>query len=322
MGCRKLAAASILALLASGAAVAQEWRGGKARVDGIVKNEKGEPIPGATVKLRWGKSGRGGPDLTTDKSGRWAIVGIMSGPWDVDMEAPGYLPKKISISLQESGRTPTVDVQLEPQPQAAAAAPAPEPAIQVGGKTISKETAAAIEAGNAAMNARNWTAARESYVKALAELPDNSALIQRIAAAYIGEGNSDEALRYARMAAEKNPQDAQPWGMIAEIEIQKGHPDEGLAALEKVPAEKIVDNGLYVNAGILYYNKKKSAEAEGAFDKALAVKPDATAYYYRGLARYQLKKTQDAKSDFQKALEMDPNGPDAKDIKDILKTMP
>ena len=52
-------------------------------------------------------------------------------------------------------------------------------------------------------------------------------------------------------------------------------------------------------------------------------KPDLPeAYYYRGLARLQQKKNTEAKADFQKALELDPNGPDAKDIRDILKSMP
>jgi tetratricopeptide (TPR) repeat protein len=319
MRSRSVAAASILSFLVCAAAAGQEWRGGKARVDGVVRNEKGEPLPGATVKLRWGKSGRGGPDLTADKRGRWAIVGIVGGPWDLDVEAPGYLPKKISIELAEASRNASVEVQLEPQPKAAAPA---EQAILVGGKKISKETAAAIEAGNAAMSAGNWTLARESYRAALPELPDNGPLIQRVAAAYLGEGNADEALRHARMAVEKNPQDPTPWGMIAEIELQKGHAEEGLAALEKVPPEKITDNALYVNAGILLYNKKKPAEAEPAFDRAIAIKPDANAYYYRGLARYQQKKTKEAKADFQKALELEPEGPDARDIKDLLKTIP
>ena len=192
----------------------------------------------------------------------------------------------------------------------------------MGGKKISPETASAIEAGNAALAAKNFASARENYVKAAAELPDNGPLLQRIAVAYLGEGNKNEALRYARLASEKSPQDSGPWQMIAEIEIEKGNAAAGLDALSKIPPEKIVDNSLYMNAGIHLYNKKSLPEAEAAFDKAIAVKPDASAYYYRGLTRYQEKKTSDAKADFQKALELDPNGPDAKDIKDLLKTIP
>ena len=61
--CVFLAAALAAAVLSP--AEAQEWRGGKARVDGVVKNDKGEPVQGCKVALRWGRSDRGGPDLTT-----------------------------------------------------------------------------------------------------------------------------------------------------------------------------------------------------------------------------------------------------------------
>jgi tetratricopeptide (TPR) repeat protein len=311
-----LAAATVLT-----PALAQEWRGGKARVDGLVKNEKGEPIEGCKVSLRWGKSGHGGPDLTTDKKGRWAIFGLAGGPWDVDFEAPGYMTKKISVEHAEASRNPASEVQLEPD-VSAKAGPG-EQAILVAGKKVSKETADAIEAGNAALTEKNWAAARENYVKALAELPDHGPLIQRVAAAYLAEGNLDEAIRYARMAAEKDPADFAPWRMIAEIELQRGNLDAGLAALEKVPSDKITDPQPYLNIGILLVNKKKPAEAEAAFDKAIAIKADlAEAYYYRGLARLQQKKNPGAKADLQKALELAPDGADAKEIKELLKSLP
>ncbi|HEY3205266.1 MAG TPA: tetratricopeptide repeat protein [Thermoanaerobaculia bacterium] len=313
-----LALAAAGALMSSASLSAQEWRGGKARVEGSVKNEKGEPIEGCKVSLRWGKSGHGGPDLTTDNKGRWAVMGLSGGPWDIDFEAPGYLTKQISAELQEGARNPPINVQLEPQPKAQA-----REEILVGGKKVSKETAAAIEAGNEAMSAKSYAAARESYSKALQELPDNASLLQHIAAAYLGEGNLDQAVKFARQAVEKDPQDVAAWRMIAEIELERGNLDAGRAALEKVPPEKITDPQPYLNIGILLLNKKKPAEAEPALDKAITVKPDlAEAYYYRGLARLQQKKNADAKADLQKALELAPDSPDAKDIKDLLKTIP
>ncbi len=321
MRSRSIVAAVLGAVLVASTAAAQEWRG-RGRVDGVVKNEKGEPVAGCTVKLRWGKSGRGGTDVTTDKGGKWALFGIAGGPWDIDFEAPGYRTRQIQVPLLEGGRNETVQTVLEAAPQAAApAGPTPAPQILVGGKQISPETAQAIEAGNAAMAAKDWATARASYVQAVAELPDNSPLLQRVAVAYLAEGNKDEALRYARLASEKAPQDSGPWQIIAELEIEKGNAEAGLAALDKIPPEKIVDSVLYMNAGILLYNKKQLAKAEGAFDRAIAVKPDASAYYYRGLTRLQEKKNAEAKADFQKALELEPDGPDATDIKDLLKTI-
>ncbi len=272
------------------------------------------------MRLRWGKSGHGGPDQKTDAKGKWAIFGLAGGPWDLDFEAPGYKKKQIQITLQETNRNDTVEVVLEPAPQAIAA-PAPTQEILVGGQKISKDTAQSIQAGNAAMSAQNWPVARENYVKALVELPDNTALIERVAVAYLAEGNKDEALRYARMASEKAPADTQPWQIIAEVEIEKGNAEAGLAALDKLPRERILDPALYLNAGILLYNAKKLPDAVAAFDKAIGVKPDATAYYYRGLAELQQKKNAEAKADFQKALELAPDGPDARDIKDLLKSI-
>ena len=322
---RVVAGVALAALVTAPASLlAQDWRGGKARVDGIVKGTKGEPIEGCKVSLRWGRSTHGGPDLTTDKKGRWAIFGLVGGPWDIDFEAPGYQTKKISVDLQEGARNPSVEMELEPAAQAAPAAAAPaEVQISVGGKKISKETAAAIEAGNQAMAAKNWAGARENYVKALAELPDNTPLLQRVAAAYLGENNVDEALRYAHQITEKDPQESGAWMMIAEIELQRGNLEAGKVALDKIPPDKITNPQPFLNVGILSINAKKPAEAEPAFDRAIAIKPDlADAYYYRGLARMQLKKNTEAKADLQKALELAPNGPDAKDIRDLLKTMP
>jgi tetratricopeptide (TPR) repeat protein len=317
-----LAAAVTAVLVLAPPALSQEWRGGKARIDGVVKNDKGEPIPGAKVMLRWGKSQHGGPDLTTDKNGKWSVFGLQGGPWDVDVEANGYATKKIQVELQEGSRNDTLNLALEPaRTQAAAPGQPAETAVMVDGKKISKEAASAIEAGNAAMVAKNWAAARESYMRALPEVPDNSAVLQRIAFAYLGEGDKDEAVRYARMAAEKAPGDSAPWQLIAEVEIERGNAEAGLDALSKVPPEKIVDSGLYTNAGVALYNKKKLAEAEAAFDKAIAVKPDATAHYYRGLTRYGEKKMKEAKEDFQEALKLAPDGPDAKEIKDLLSTI-
>jgi tetratricopeptide (TPR) repeat protein len=304
------------------AAPAQDWKGGRARVEGTVKNEKGEPLAGCKVMMRWGRSSHGGPDLTTDSNGHFAIFGLAGGPWDLDFEAAGYQTKKISVSFQEGGRNAPVEVQLDPAPKAEAAPAAAAPQIMVGGKKISKETADAIEAGNAAMNVRNWSGARENYLKAVAELPDNAALLERIAATYLADNKLDDALKYARQASEKDPNDASAWKLIAELELQKGNLEAGRAALDKVPADKQTDPQPYLNMGILLFNKKNPAEAKAAFDRAIQIKPDyADAYYYRGLCNMQLKQNAEARSDLKKALELAPDGPDAKDIKDLLKTL-
>lgn len=309
-----------LALSLARPAAAQEWTG-RGRIEGTVKNEKGEPIAGASISLRWKESGHGGPDTKTDAKGKWVYFGLAGGQWTYSVEASGYEPQSYPISIQEGARNQPVDVKLVAQQQAQAPAESHEE-LQVGGKTISKEASEAIEKANAAFAAKNLPVAQENYLRALQELPDNTQLVIRVAAVYAAQNNNVEALKYARKASELDPSNSYPWLLIATIEMQNGNVDAGKAALDKIPPDKIKQPDIYLNLGILLYNKKKSEEAEVAFGKALAISPDlADAYYYRGLARMQLKKNAAAKADLQKYLELAPSGGDADTAKELLKSL-
>ncbi len=303
------------AALVGGIARAQDWHQGRGRLEGTITSAAGAPIAGATVALRYQGAG---PDLKTDKKGHWAILGLVGGSWDADISAPGFQPRKISVSVSEINRNPPVNLALEPEAKQAA----PSTEIQVGGKTISKEAAAAIEKGNAASKAKNYAEAEENYLKALPELPDNPSLLSNLALNYYFDNKPDQALTFARRTVAADPQNTSAWLMISELELQKGNLDAGQEALAKVPAERITSPEPYLNLGILFYNKKKLAEADDAFTKAIAKKPDlAEAYYYRGLARYQAKRMAEARADLQKSIELDPSGKDADTARELLKTM-
>jgi Tfp pilus assembly protein PilF len=315
MRARGLVIALLSAAVGGGIASGQDWHMGKGRLEGIVTSAAGQPIVGATVALRYGGNG---PDLKTDKKGHWAILGLAGGSWDVDVSAPGFQSRKISITVSEMGRNPPVTLSLQPEEK-------PEPQsteVRVGGKAISKEAAAAIEKGNAASQAKNYAEAEESYLKALPELPDEPSLLANLALNYYFDNKPDQALEYARKLTAVDPKNTTGWLMIAELELQKGNLEAGQEAIGKVPEESITSPEPYMNLGILSYNKKKLAEADAAFTKAIAKKPDlAQAFFYRGLERYQAKRIADAKADLQKSIELDPSSKDAETAKEILKTM-
>jgi cytochrome c-type biogenesis protein CcmH/NrfG len=331
---------------------AQAWRGGGGRLEGTVTNSKGEPIPNAVVALRLNGQG---PDLKTDKKGKWAILGLAGGNWSVDVSAPGYQTRKTSVQVSEVLRAPSMVIPLEPEQKAETTSPT----ISVGGKTITPETAAAIEAGNVAMKAANQAGeasdncrnapapgkespeareacakaaaaersahlkeAQRSFSKALPALPDNQQILTNLELAYYLDDNFDEAVKYARQIVAKDPEDATSWMMIAKLELERGNFDAGKEALSHVPEDRLKDPMPFLNMGILYYNKKRPADAEEAFTKAIARRPDMSeAFYYRGLARYQAKNIAGAKADFQKYLQLDPTGKDAATVKDLLKTL-
>ncbi|HET7453438.1 MAG TPA: tetratricopeptide repeat protein, partial [Thermoanaerobaculia bacterium] len=276
----------------------------------------------ATVSLRW-TDGKG-PDVKTNKKGHWAILGLNGGQWNIDISAPNLQTKQLSYNVSEAVRNPSIDVQLE-APVAPAPTQTPKEEFSVAGKKVSKETGEAIEKANNAWNQKNWAEARANYELAMKELPDNENLLEHAELSSYNAKEYDAALDYAKKVVAVNPDNTTSWMIIAEIDLQKGNLDDGKAALEKVPDDKITEPGPYLNMGINYYNKNRAAEAEEWFTKAIAKAPEsaenADAYYYRGLARYSEKHAADAKSDFEKYLQLAPSGSNADTVKEILNSM-
>lgn len=296
------------------ATMGQDWKG-KGRLEGKVVNEKGEPVGKAQIVFKLhGKDA--GPTVETDAKGRFAYFGFASGDWDVDVSAPGYVMRKTSVHISELTRTPPMEIKLEAQPQAPPAQATDVP------KDTKAEIVPIIEKGNALLEQKNYAGARAEYEKALASVPDNPIILRAIARTYYGEKNLDGAISALKKANEKDPSDTDTTLLLANLELERGNVEEGKALLEKVPSESIKDPGILLNAGIVFLNKKNPAGAWEQFDRAVKVKPDeAEAYFYRGLAGMQLKKNAEAKADLQKYLQMEPNGAQAADAKELLKSI-
>lgn len=310
----KAALAAAAALFVASVGAAQDWRG-KARVDGRVITDKGEGVPGAKVTIRRG--GVGPEALTTDKKGRWAYLGLSNGAWDVDVEAPGYLPYKTTVQLSEINRIPPMDIRLQPaptaQPTPAAAAP----------KNAAPDVIPILEHGNQLLEAKDYAGARAEYEKALAAIPNNPIVLRAIAQTYYAEKKVDEAIATLKKVVEIDPTDVTALVLLANLQLEKGNVDEGKATLAKLPPDSVKDPAVYTNLGIVLLNKKKPEDAWTYFDMAAKVAPaDPDVYYYRGLAAYQLKnKKAEARADFQKYLELAPTGENAADVKEYLKTL-
>lgn len=310
---RRLAAAAPVLLpallLLSSPAAAQQWTG-KARIEGKVANEKGEPIAGAVVQLRHGKEG---PEVKTDKNGRWAYLGLMGGSWDVDVSAPGYETLRTTVQLSEINRIPPMIIKLK------AEAPRPAPEIP---KSAAPDVIPILQKGNELLEAKDYAGAREQYEKALEIVPGNAAILRGIARAWYGEKKKDEAIATLKRVLEIEPGDTDTALLLANVQLEQGQLEDGKATLAKVPAEAIKDPGIYVNLGVVLLNKKQPKDAWEEFDKAVKLKPDdADSYFYRGLAAYQSKKKAEAKADFQKYLELAPSGDQAKDAGELLRSI-
>jgi tetratricopeptide (TPR) repeat protein len=312
----RVAIVAAVVLLWAGAAGAQDWRG-KARVDGRVLNDKGEPIAGAKLTLR--RYGAGPDAITTDKKGRWAYLGLANGGWDIDVEASGYLPYKTTVQLSEITRIPPMDIKLQPAPKA-------EPSAAGAPKNAAPDVIPILERGNQLLQQKDYAGARAEYEKALAMLPAGSStapVLRAIAQTYYGEKKLTEAIATQQKAVDLDPTNTNELLVLANLQVENKNLDEAKATLAKLPSESIKDPALFINMGISLLNQKKSEDAWTYFDQAVKLAPtDPDVYYYRGLAAFQSKaKKAEAKADFQKYLELAPTGENAADVKEYLKSL-
>jgi len=88
-------------LLFSPAASAQTR--GFSVVNGEVKSEGGEQVAGVTVKFMLGS---GEPlNALVGKDGKWRAIGVGKGEWKVQVAAPGYASRTLTVVVEQEAVT-------------------------------------------------------------------------------------------------------------------------------------------------------------------------------------------------------------------------
>jgi tetratricopeptide (TPR) repeat protein len=312
-------------LAASLPAAAQSWAG-QGRVQGEVRDEKGKPLEGVKITLRMGTDrvdpAKEGPkQVTTNKNGKWSLLGLAGGAWGILLEKEGYMPSEGQIKVDEHSVT-------VPQP-ILVTLKVPPKEVQQAAKEPSKNALAkaALEAGNASLEAKKFAEARAQYEKALGLLEvDDPALkvsIQRtIAKTYYEENQPDRAIDALKKILDITPNDPDTLQLLVNLLVAQNKEDEAKVYMAKLPQGAKIDPTARLNIGIKAYNEKKLEEALKQFDQVVQENPSlADAYYFRGLVNLNLNKTAEAKADFQKLLDLDPKNQYANDAREFLKSL-
>lgn len=311
----RLLATALLATLFALPVTAQDWSG-KGRVNGVISDEAGKPIEGATVRLRHANIPDSGPaDLKTDKKGRWQYLGLLGGAWQVQVVAEGYVPSEGVVQVNEFQPNPLVSLKLRKATAADLASEDPK----------LKEAQAAIDRGDALLQQKNAAGARAEYEKALPLLEgaNRRIILKRIATCQMIEGNDAAAVDTLKVVLAEAPDDADALRLIVDRLIVLKRDAEAAEYTARMPQGATgLDPNTVLNMGINFYNENKLPEAVEKFNQVISLKPDwADGYYYRGLAYLAQGKTVEAKPDFEKVLALDPNHQYASDCREFLKSL-
>jgi tetratricopeptide (TPR) repeat protein len=295
----------VLATLLLGAPLgAQDWKG-MGRLEGKVLDPDGKPIEGATVKLDLPERG-GGPTLTTDKKGKWAVGGIVAGRWNADIEAAGFALKKIYINLPgEAARIPPVEVRLE---RAAPAGPSPE-------------LLAAVSKGDAAYKEGKFAEARAEYEKVLALKPELSVTLhEMIARCYSQEGDYAKAAEHLQFVVDADPTNVKLKILLAQEALRGNQLERGMAVLKTIDETAVSDPEIFYNVAVILLNQNRSDDAIPYLTKSVTLDPSyVDGYFQRGLAYLGQGRNAEARADFGKVVELAPTSPQAETARKALE---
>ncbi len=292
----------ILVFLGFSLVYSQGYRG-KGRVKGLVTDQDGNPIEEVTVKLYCVK-GASGFEVTTDKEGIWRANYIRNGPYDIDFEKPGYVPKKINVNINEFGKNPDIEVTL----------------IKLEGVSMADELRDELKRGNDLFDQEKYEEAIQAYQTILEKAPETTVLYRNIGNCYFQMEKYELAEEFYLKVLEKEADDTESILGIGNTYANRGQNEKALEWYNKIEFDKISDPLVLYNIGSNFYTQGEHQEALKFYRKAVELKDDfQDALYQLGLVNLTLGNNQEAIDVFQEYLKHDTESGRADQVRNFIE---
>ena len=159
----RVALAVIVILGLASAAAAQPGR-----VGGVVRDENGEPIKGATITAENENIGSSFT-ATTDDKGRFTMIGLRAGTWRFIAQAPGFAAQGGDLPIRSGNPNPPVTFTLKRTGPAWTGAMA-----GIGAKELQND----LTAADALFNQQRWDEAIAAYRSIMGKSPALSVITE------------------------------------------------------------------------------------------------------------------------------------------------
>ncbi len=306
----------VLTLLISSSLFSQAGRG-KGRIYGIVKDKEGKPIEGAKITATYLKSTIVKRIVTSDKKGKWSIIGMGSGNWSFLIEAKGYKPVEVVRNIKQLSLNKPILVNLEKSEAAK---------IEKG----NKEFVAKIQEADSLLKEKKYEEALKIYLELYKNNPQIDTLLYNIGNCYKFSGDYDNALKYFNELLQKEEKKEkknekvyiETLIAIGDTYLKQNKFEDAKVYFEKAFRMKPKDEILAYDLAEIYFNNIKMKEAISYYKKALEIKPEWHELYIKiGYAYINLGNYKMAKEYLNKYLKLEPNSQQAATIKQVLKSL-
>lgn len=298
---KTLTAVLVLVLVAPGFLIAQGYKG-KGKVKGVVLDESGNPLEGVRIKL-YCKRGASGFETTTDREGEWRAFYIRGGPWDLEFEKPGFIPKKLSVHISEAGRNPDIEVRLR----------------KAEGLMVTEELKEGLLKGNHLFDEGKYQEALEAYQALIEKFPEAYILYKNIGNCYFQMEDYARAEESYKKILEKDPDDHEAKLYIGNTYANRGENAKALEWYNQIDFEDISDPLVLYNIGSRFYQQSAYQEALRYFQRAVEIKEDfVDGLYQLGLVNLTLGNNERAIEVFTRYLEHDTESERADQVRKFI----
>jgi tetratricopeptide (TPR) repeat protein len=317
-------------LVAATASVAAAQTG---RIGGVVKDEAGQPLKGATVTAENPAASPSTFTATTDDKGRFSIIGLRTGTWKFTAQAPGFGPEVGQMPVQTIGapNPPLAFTMKKGGPPGAPGA--------LGGMAA-KDLQGDLAAADALYNSQKWDEAIASYRTIMTRAPSLSVINLQIAAAYRNkaadeargggggrldpraEKDYDNAIAAYNDLLKADPNNDKAKVGIGMTNLEKGDLKAAEETLSQAAAGTTATREVFYNLGEVKFVKGEPEEAAKWYQRAV----DADPTWGKPLLKLGLVSLNKGDKDgtiklMERVVAADPTSPEAAQAKTIIEQL-
>jgi Flp pilus assembly protein TadD len=234
------------------------------RVGGIVKDEDGKPLKGATI-LAENKNIGQNFTATTDDKGRFMMLGLRPGAWRFFVQAPGHAADGVEMVVRTAGA-------LNPGMSFALRRTSPPPSAALGNMTA-KDLQAELVDADGLFNQQKWDEAIAAYRGILAKTPGLAVINLQIAAALRNKRDLDGALDAYNSLLKLDPTSQKAVMGIVATRVDKGDIEGAIQALSEAAAGPSAGGEVFDALGDFKLRQGQPSEADAWYQRAADADP-------------------------------------------------
>lgn len=283
------------------------------RVGGIVKDESGQPIKGATVVAESPRAVPKSFTATTDDKGRFSIIGLAAGMWTFTASAPGFTPSQGQTNISTLRINPPIEFRL--------AKGATGPAGALAGVNT-KELQADLQAAEDLYNAGQYDEAIAAYQAIMAKAPALTVINLQVGNAHRQKKEYDKALAAYQEVLKADPNNERAKIAVGMTNLEKGDLKAAEEALTAAAEGTGASREVFYNLGEVKFAKGEPDEAGKWYQRAVDM--DASwgkPLFKLGLVALNKGDKEGAITYMEKVIAADPNSAEGAQAKAVMEQL-